>query len=249
MNGTYLRIDLRRQVRDVGNIVFVLALPVFMYVLFGNTFGAGGERIGRGDVRFVIMTAMAAYGASVATTSISGSAAVELMQGWGRQLGLTPLRPVGFVATKVVVALVVAAAAVLAVGTAGVLTGASAPGAVWVATAAITWVGSAMFALYGLAVAQWFHSESAVGIGSASLVLLAFFGNLFVPLSGAILAVARWTPMYGYAALARYPQLQGVQQVGEERDQLWALVANVAAWTLVLGVVCVAAVRRGRRRQ
>jgi len=249
MNATYLRIDLLRQLRDVANIVFVVALPVFMYVLFGSTFGAGGELAGRGDVRFAVMTAMAAYGAAVATTAISGTAAVELMQGWGRQLGLTPLRPAGFVATKVVVALVVAAAAVLAVGTAGVLTGASAPPGVWMASAVITWVGSAMFALYGLAVAQWFRSESAVGIGSASLVLLAFFGNLFVPLSGAILHVARWTPMYGFAALVRYPQLQGAQLVGDERDQLWALLANVVGWTLVLAGICLAAVRRGGRRQ
>jgi len=249
MNATYLRIDLLRQLRDVANIVFVVALPVFMYVLFGSTFGAGGELAGRGDVRFAVMTAMAAYGAAVATTAISGTAAVELMQGWGRQLGLTPLRPAGFVATKVVVALIVAAAAVLAVGTAGVVTGAKAPPGVWAASAVIAWVGSAMFALYGLAVAQWFRSESAVGIGSASLVLLAFFGNLFVPLSGAILTVARWTPMYGYAALVRYPQLQGAQLVGDERDQLWALLANAIGWTLVLAGVCVAAVRRGRRRQ
>jgi len=33
-------------------------------------------------------------------------------------------------------------------------------------------------------------------------VLLAFLGNLFVPLSGAILDITRFTPVYGYSDLA-----------------------------------------------
>ncbi|QAY62839.1 ABC transporter permease [Xylanimonas allomyrinae] len=253
MNATFLRIDLQRQLRDVANIVFVIGLPVAMYIIFGSTFGAGGETAGHGNVRFYVMTSMAVYGASVATTSIAGMAAIELLQGWGRQLGLTPMSPAAYVGTKVVVALTVAAGAVAAVFVAGMLTGARADaGWIWVATFVIAWLGSALFALFGLAIAQTFRSESAVSVAAAGLVLLAFFGNLFVPLSGTILQVARFTPMYGFAGLVRYPLLRG--QVidtsgGASQDSLGWLIVNVVVWAAIFATVAVWAVRRGRRRQ
>jgi ABC-2 type transport system permease protein len=154
----------------------------------------------------------------------------------------------------VVVALVVACAAVVAVFATGLLTGAKIDSTGrWAATFAIAWLVSTLFALYGLAVAQMFRSESAIGIGSASLVLFGFFGNLFVPLSGAILQVARWTPMYGYAGLVRYPLLGGrmldTGQGAVHTDPLWALVVNAAAWAVVFAAISLWAVRRGRRRQ
>jgi len=248
MNLTYLRIDLVRQLRDVANVAFVVGLPVAMYIIFGSTFGAGGESAGNGNVRFYVMTSMAVYGASVATTSVAGMAAIELMQGWGRQLGLTRMRPTGYVATKVVVALTVAGGGVTAVYVAGALTGARADTPwVWVSTFLIAWLGSALFAMYGLAVAQTFKSESAVSVAAAGLVLLAFFGNLFVTLSGTMLEVARFTPMYGYAGLMRYPLTEGTT-VGGSDDSLPMLILNYVVWAVVFATVAVWATRRGRNR-
>ncbi len=250
MNATYLRIDLVRQLRDGMYISFVIALPVLMYVLFGTAFGASGDAVGRGDTRFYVMSAMAAYGASIGATAIAASAAMELLQGWGRQLALTPLRPGGFVATKVVVALAISGMGALAVMVVGFATGAHAdPPWVWVATFLVTWLGSSLFALYGLVIAQLFRSESAIGVASASLVIWAFFGNLFVPLSGTVQQIARWTPMYGYAGLARWPQMQGHSVADAHVDPLWSLLLNVAGWALVFAALATWAVRRGRRRQ
>ena len=250
MNLTYLRIDLGRQLRDTMYVSFVVALPVVMYLLFGTAFGASGDVVGRGDSRFYVMSAMACYGAAIGATAIAASAAMELMQGWGRQLALTPMRPSGFVATKVVVALAVSAVGALAVMVVGLVTQAHAnPPWVWFATFAITWLGSSLFAAYGLALAQLVKAESAIGIASASIVIWAFFGNLFVPLTGTVLAVARWTPMYGYAGLARYPQIEGHLVTGDATDPLWALVLNWVAWTVVFGLVAAWATRRGRSRQ
>lgn len=250
MNPTYLRIDLVRQLRDGMYISFVIGLPVVMYVLFGTAFGAGSEAVGRGDTRFYVMTAMAAYGASIGATAIAASAAMEMLQGWGRQLALTPLRPPGFVATKVVVALTVSAVGALAVTVVGAATGAHAsPPWVWPVTFLVTWLGSSLFALYGLVIAQLFHSETAIGVASASLVVWAFFGNLFVPLSGTVQQIARWTPMYGYAGLARWPQMQGVSPTGDFTDPMWALVLNWVAWAVIFAGLAVWATRRGRARQ
>jgi ABC-2 type transport system permease protein len=254
MSLTYFRIDLARQLRDVGNTAFTIGLPVLMYLVFGSTFSAGEETVRAGNVQFYVMTSMAMYGAAMATTSISGMAALELLQGWGRQLGLTPMRPPTYVLTKVLVALTVAAAAVAAVMVTGALTGARADSfAVWAGSFVIAWLGSALFALFGLAVAQTFRSESAVSIASAGLVLLAFLGNLFVPLSGTLLRIAQFTPMYGYAGLTRWPQLGGLvvenNAPSTRTDSLGALVANYVIWSVVFAAVAMWAVRRGRHRR
>ncbi|WP_317259691.1 hypothetical protein [Kocuria atrinae] len=65
--------------------------------------------------------------------------------------------------------------------------------------------GSVVFALYGLAAGLLFRSEGAVGAASGLLVVFAFLGNVFMPLSGALLEFARFTPLYGIVGLARYP--------------------------------------------
>lgn len=250
MNATFVRIDLTRQLRDVMNLMFVLVLPTLMYVIFGLSFGYGGESAGNGNVKFYIMVSMAAYGASLAATSVTGVAAVEQIQGWGRQIGLTPLRPGGLVAGKAVVALAVTALSIAVVFIVGALTGAKAdnPG-MWAGTFLIALVGSILFAFFGFAVAMLFRSESAMGIASGVLVLLSFLGNVFVPLSGTLLDIARFTPMYGYVGLVRWPVLEGAQAQSAEVDPFWALIANLVAWLLIFGIVAVLAVRRGRARR
>jgi ABC-2 type transport system permease protein len=255
MNLTYLRIDLVRQLRHPEILVFVIALPVVMYLIFGSTFAQGNDPAGAGNVHFYVMVSMAVYGATLAVTTISGGAALEVMQGWGRQIALTPLRPAGYVAMKTVVALILSAVAVAAVFIAGLLTGAQAGSwRTWLVSLLITWLGSALFALFGLAVAQTFRSESAVGIANGALVVLSFFGNLFVPLSGTMLQVARFTPLYGYTGLARWPQLEGANVNPTApgftgTDSLGMLIANYAVWAAIFALWATLAMRRGRSRQ
>lgn len=251
MTITYMAIDLARQFRDVSNIMFVLTMPLLMYLVFGVTMDAGSLPIG-GDanVRFYMMGSMAAYGAALAATTATGVAAMEQMQGWGRQVALTPARPLQVVLGKVAVALVVTFAAIGVVHVGGILTDAEAPVATWLATIGITLGGATMFALFGYAVAQLFKSESALGVATGVLVLMSFVGNVFTPLSGWILDVARFTPMYGYVGLVRWPLLEGHQVLpGSEPDSIWLLLGNVAAWTVIFGLLAVIGVRRGRNRQ
>ena len=253
MSLTYYRIDLTRQLRDMGNMVFVIGLPVLMYLIFGSTFAAADQTAGYANVQFYVMTSMAMYGATTATVAIAGMAALELLQGWGRQLALTPMRNSAYVGTKVLVALTVAGGAVAAVFIAGVFTGAEADSVwIWISTALVAWLGASIFALLGLAVAQTFKSESSVSIASAGTVLLAFLGNLFVPLSGTFLQIARFTPMYGFAGLARWPQLRGLvvgnDEVTNFVDPFWSLALNYIVWFVIFAGVAIWAVRRGRRR-
>lgn len=251
MTLTYMAIDLTRQLRDVGNIMFVFLMPLLMYVVFGVSMSVSSTPIG-GDanVGFYVMSSMAAYGAALAATTSTGVAAMEQMQGWGRQVALTPVRPIQVVLGKVGVALVVTFAAMAVVHIGGMLTGARASVAVWAATAGITLAGATMFALFGYAVAQLFKSESALGVATGVIVLMSFVGNVFMPLSGAMLDVARFTPMYGFVGLVRWPLLEGQQVMpGVDPDPLWLLLANVGAWSLLFGVLAVIGVRRGRNRQ
>ena len=84
-------------------------------------------------------------------------------------------------------------------------------------SAAIVWAGSALFAIYGLAVCLAFRSHNAIGIASGLIVVMAFLGNVFTPMSGLMLDIGRFTPLYGYAALARYPLTDGWLPTGRPR--------------------------------
>lgn len=248
MNATYTLIELRRVFRDWAGLFFTAGIPVFFFLIFGATIDAKSEPVGNGNVAMYVMISMAAYGAVTATTSIGGMAAVERLQGWGRQLGLTPFADTSYIAMKALVAVVVAAIPIGLTFVLGVVTGARGSAQAWVFSALLCLVGSTVFAVYGLMVGTAFRTESAVGAASGVLVIFAFLGNIFIPLSGTLLTIAKFTPLYGYAALARFPLTEGFLADGS-RDPLWVPVTNVVVWLAIFGATAVYLVRRGRTRQ
>lgn len=253
MNTTYLGLEVRRFVRDRAGLFFVVALPAFLYLVFGATQSDAASSLGNGNVALYVMLSMAAYGAVTATVSVGGAAAIERMQGWGRQLGLTPLPDLGFVAVKAALAVLVALLPVALIAVVGAATGASGTVAAWALGLSAVAAGSVVFALFGLCAGLAFRSEAAVSAASGMVVVLAFLGNVFVPLSGALLTFAKLTPLYGYAALARYPVTEGrlISNDGSDigSDPLWVPLLNLGVWCAVLGVAAVLLVRRGRGRQ
>lgn len=248
MNVTFTLLELRRITRDWANMFFTAVLPAFFFLIFGSTVDAKSETIGNGNVAMYVMISMAAYGAVTATTSIGGQAALERIQGWGRQLGLTPMPDWGFVAMKAVVAMTVAAIPIALIYTLGALLGAEGSPRAWLLSAALTLAGSAVFAVYGILVGTGFRSESAVSAAAGSVVVFAFLGNIFIPLSGTMLAIGKFTPLYGYAALARYPLTEGHLADGSV-DPLWLPVVNVVAWAVIFGMLATWLVKRSRDRQ
>ncbi|KQV78029.1 ABC transporter [Nocardioides sp. Root122] len=242
--STYGRLDLRRQLRDRFGMFFIVGLPTFMFLVFGL---GSDDAVGSGNVAMYVMISMAAYGAVTATTGVAGSAATEQVMGWGRQLGLTPMRPLAFIATKAAIAMVVALMPVTLIFTIGALTGARGSWSDWVLAGALVWLGSALFAIYGLAMSLVFRGPNATGIASGMIVILAFLGNVFTPMSGLLLDIGRLTPLYGYAALARFPLTEGYLPTGG-RDPLWLPVANVLAWTILFSLLALWGVRRSRAR-
>lgn len=248
----YLGLELRRVTRDLVTMFFVAGLPAFFFLLFGASAGYSQEDAGNGNVAMYVMISMAAYGAVTATVGIGGMAAVERMQGWGRQLGLTPLRDGSYVAMKAIVALVIAVVPISLVYALGLATGSEGTVGAWLGSAAILVGGAVLLSLYGLIFGLAFRSEAAVSAASGSLVVLGFLGNIFFPLTGWLLDLARFTPLYGYVQLARYPLTEGrVIDTGGNltHEALWMPLANVAVWTVIFAVLATALVRRSRGRQ
>jgi ABC-2 type transport system permease protein len=249
ISPTMLRIEGVRQLRNPYTLAFTLAMPVAMYLLFGVSMGYGTLSAGNGNVSFYIMTSMAAYGTAVAMSSLTSLAATEAKQGWGRQLAMTPLTTAGYALTKLLTSVAFAALALLAVFTAGVLSGAHADGTWrWVATAGIILGLGLIYGLFGLGVGLFFSSDSAAALASISMTFFAFFGNVFMPLDGVMLDVARFTPLYGFVALSRWPLTDGRLTTGQT-DEMWMLLLNVAVWLALFVLLVTIGMKRSRARQ
>lgn len=249
LSPTMLRIDMLRRLRNPATLAFTLGMPVAMYLLFGANSSYASASAGHGNVAFYVMVSMAAYGVAVAMSSITALAATEAQQGWGRQLAMTPLGTTGYALNKVVNALIFASISLGAVFVIGRFTVAQADDAWrWFACAGLILLGGTMFGLYGLGIGLFFISDrGAPALASIPLTFFAFFGNVFIPLDGTMLDIARFTPMYGYASLVRWPLNDGQLTTGQT-DQPWAIAANIIGWLAIFGVLVVVGARRSRAR-
>lgn len=245
----FYRVEVLRQFRNPYTLAFTIAMPVAMYLLFGANAEYADASAGNGNVAFYVMASMAAFGTATAMTSLCALAASEAGQGWGRQIALTPLSIAGYTVVKLAVAVSFSAFSTVIVFAVGALTGARADSLwSWLVVGGIILAGGLMFGLFGLGVGLAFNSDSAASLASISITLFGFVGNVFMPLSGTMLAIAHYTPMYGYAALARWPITEGALISGGS-DSIWLVAANVAAWALAFGVLVRFGVLRSRRRR
>lgn len=248
-SGEFLRVEILRQLRNPYTLVFTLLMPVAMYLLFGASMGFGEQSAGHANTAFTIMVSLGAFGAATAMTSLCSLAASEVGQGWGRQLAMTPLSMTGYALVKLVTALCFSALSVAAVFAAGALTIAEADSLWrWAACAAIILLGGLVYGLYGLGVGLSFNSDSAAALASITITFFGFLGNVFMPLTGGMLDFARFTPLYGYVALVRWPVMEG-SLMGGGSDPLWAVALSVAAWTAVFVVLVRIGILRSRRRR
>lgn len=248
MNPTYTFLEMRRVTRNYTGMFFTAVLPAFLYLVFGSTVQAKDEAVGNGNVAMYVMISMAAYGAVLATTSVGGNAALERQQGWGRQLGLTPLRDSGYIGMKAIIGMTVAAIPIVLIFLLGGLTGARGDVGAWVLSALICLLGSSIFSLYGLLMGSAFRSEAALGAATGSVIIFAFLGNVFVPLSGVMLTIAKFTPLYGYVGLARYPVTEGNLADGSF-DPLWVPLTNALVWLAIFAAGAIYFTRKGRERE
>jgi ABC-2 type transport system permease protein len=122
-----------------------------------------------------------------------------------------------------------AAVPVAIVGVLGYVTGARADAEVWVTSLLVAWIGAAVFAALGIAMGLALKPEVVMHMPGLTMTALAFLGNLFIPLSGTMLDISRFTPMYGVSTLARYALTDGYSFSGEH-SSLSGAVFNIVAW-------------------
>jgi ABC-2 type transport system permease protein len=223
---TFLRLEIRRLLRNRRTVIFTLVMPPLFFWAFGT--GHTDENAGNGNVTAYVMISLAVYGAMIATTAGGAMVGLERAAGWSRQLRLTPLNPLAYVAVKVLTAMVLGAMSVAVVFAVGALGGARMDGWAWVVSALVAWIGALVFAAFGLFMGYLLPSENVMQILGPVLALLAFFGGLFVPLSllgHAFRQIAEYTPAYGLGVLARAPLTGDPVNVGA--------VVNIVVWTAV----------------
>lgn len=228
-NLTVLRLEIRRLLRNRRTLVFTLIMPVFFFLLFGLNGTYADRPVGQGNVSAFIMISMALYGAVIATTGGGAMVSVERASGWSRQLRVTPLSSTAYIAKKMLTAMVLGLGAVLAVYVTGIFTHkASMPVSLWVETGLAVWLGSLLFAAFGLFIGYLLPSENVLQIMGFVLMLFAFGGGLFIPLSqfsSGLQTFAKFTPLYGLNVLVHYPL------AGGPFDAMW--LVNLLAWLVI----------------
>ena len=235
-NRTLLRYELHRRFNR-QTAAFTLLLPAVLYLALFHT-APQHATMPHGNFAAWMMIGLAVYGAAMAATSSAATISVERSTGWTRTIALTPLTPTGYILIKVLSSMAMAAAPVGIIGVLGALTGARADAEVWVTALAAAWLGSAIFAAFGIVIGLAVKPEIVLHLPGLAMTALAFLGNLFIPLSGTMLTVSRFTPMYGISTLARHALTDGYSFAGEHSSVTGA-VFNLVAWFAVFSLLAI----------
>lgn len=225
LSGRFYRLELRRMLRNRRAVIFTLVMPSVFFLLFGADGDYKTESAGAGNVTAYVMVSLAVYGAMIAATSGGAAVATERALGWSRQLRLTPLHPLAYVAVKVLVAMTMGAAAIVTVFVVGNLVGADLPLGRLLLCGVLGWLCSLVFAALGLFVGYLLPSENVMQVLGPLLAIMALAGGLFTPLdsfSHGFQEFAQLTPAYGVGVIARAPF--------GDHDSLALAVLNVAVW-------------------
>ena len=243
LNRTLLGIELSRVLRNRRTMIFTIIFPIVMFLFISAQITGENDRMGPAvaNVGAYIMVSMAIYGAIMATTSAGASVSIERACGWSRQLRLTPLKPLPYVMTKVVAALVFGVVATAMTYAAGALTHKAVMSTQgWWQSGLAVVLGSLVFAALGLFMGYLLPSENAMQFLGPILAVLSIFGGIFSapidPDSG-YGQVAALTPIYGFSQIAHWPLSQTASGAHDPFE--WSWVVNLVAWGLVfvLGAV------------
>ena len=221
-----LSLEVRRRLRNRRSVFFSVLLPVAFFLMFTTT-DYSSTPYGNGNVVANMMIGMALYGALMTTTGAGAAVSTERASGWSRQLRLTPLKPIAYIAVKVIIGMLIGALAIGAVYACGPYRHAHMPVSAWITSALIIWLGSLVFVAFGLFVGYLLPSDNAMQVVGPLMALLAFLGGMFIPLTpGSTMdRIGSFTPMYGLHNLALWP-------MGAESFSWWWVV-NVLTWLAV----------------
>jgi ABC-2 type transport system permease protein len=242
MNATYLRTEVRRTLRAPRYFIFVIGMPVGLFLLFSSLYGSGTQDGIAGKAW--LMVSMSVFGAMGAAVSIGGRIAGERQAGWTRQLRLTPMRGRMYVASKAVTALAVAVPALALVYAVGaVAEGVRLPAAQWAEAAGWSLLALAPFVALGIWLGHRLTVDVLGPLSGALFTALGILGGVWFPidqLPSAMQGLAKALPSYWLAQAGREP-LAG-SWIG------WHGVSVLAIWTAVFAILGARAYRQDTAR-
>lgn len=236
----YVRLEVRRTLRDPGFVIFSAGMPVLMYLLFTNL---GGADDGGNAWKTTAMVGMAAYGALGAAVSVGSGIAEDRSLGWLRQLRITPMRPRQVVLGRAATSSVTVLPAILAVLTAGAVSnGVRLDAWQWAVLVLVLWAGTLPFTLLGIGNGYRLSAQSAGVVNTGALMGLAVVGGLWFPIEAFpewLRTLAEYTPAHGFAELG--------WATTEGHAPGTATVAVILGWLAAFGSYAVMSYRKSAR--
>ncbi|WP_435855804.1 ABC transporter permease [Streptomyces tanashiensis] len=234
----YVRLEVRRTLRDTGIVIGTVAVPVMMYLLFTNLGGQNEE-----EWKTASMVGMAAYGALGAALSVGPGVAEDKSSGWLRQLRITPMTPRQVVTGRTLTGSVVVLPAIVGVLLAGgLVNGVHLAAWQWTAVALTLWLGSLPFTLLGIGNGYRLTAQTTGVVNIACNLGLAVLGGLWFPVSlfpGWMRSLSAYTPTNRFAEL-------GVS-IADGHAPAAAALAVVAVWAALFGAYATVSYRRSAK--
>ncbi|MEU9101250.1 ABC transporter permease [Streptomyces sp. NPDC048361] len=235
----YIKLEMRRTLRDASFVTFGIGMPVLMYLLFTNIGGAGNGD----DWKIQSMVGMAAYGALGAALGVGTGVASDKSIGWLRQMRIAPLTPTKVVTGRAISGSVTVLPGILAVFLSGALiNGVRLDAWQWGALTLLLWIGALPFTMLGLGNGYRLSAQATGVVNVACLMGLAILGGLWFPVTafpGWLRTIAEYTPTHRFADLG-WATSQGHAPGA-------ATIALMALWLVAFGAYAVVSYRRSAR--
>ncbi|MFE0171872.1 ABC transporter permease [Streptomyces sp. NPDC059002] len=237
----YIRLEVRRTLRETTFVVFGVGMPVLMYLLFTNIGGADGADAQ--DWKTGTMVGMAAYGALGSALATGTGVAEDKSIGWLRQLRITPMRPRDVVLGRALAGSVTVLPSVAAVLVAGALVNDVQLGAgQWTALLLLLWLGALPFTLLGIGNGYRLTAQTTGVVNVACNLGLAVIGGLWFPVSEFpdwLRTIGAYTPAHRFADLGWSATDGNAPGLGT--------ITVLGAWLLAFGSYAVVSYRRAAR--
>jgi ABC-2 type transport system permease protein len=246
---TYARFELLRTVRNRQATIFSVVFPIVMYFLLAgpnkNNHNFGGDSTHHTGLFApqYYMVGLLSFGAMVAVLSGGARIAAERTIGWNRQLRLTPLSPMAYLRTKILIGYVTALVTIALLYAAGIALGVRLPFGNWVHMTALILVALVPFAALGIGMGHLLNDDAAGTAIGGGVSLFAFLGGTWFPITGGGLFVhfCKLLPSYWLVQAGHV----GLGVSNPWTAQAWLVIA---AWSAVGIVFAVWAYRRDTQR-
>jgi ABC-2 type transport system permease protein len=222
---TYVRYEILRVVRNRRYLIFTLGFPVVLYV----SVASGNRHVLLAGIPFVLyfMIGMATWGSMSAVLATGSRISADRARGWNRQLRITPLGERSYLATKVILAYLLALLEMLILFALGLSVGVHLGLQKWLEMTGLILIGLVPIVLIGIALGHLLRSETTGPAAGGLGALLALLGGSFGDITAGSRTFAEATkllPSYWLEAAGRVT-LGGLPWTAEG----WLVVA---AWTL-----------------